>query len=120
MALWGALAALAFRGLRRRDLFWIVPFGLFTLLAFAAGAPSTGGALILALPVVARWRWLQESGRRSLGWALLGALLLPLLAFLPVPGGRAEEGVPGFALARFVAWARELAGLYGRTPRDTA
>ena len=112
LVLWGAVAALAFHGLRRRDLFWIVPFGLFTLLAFAGGDPSTGAALVMSLPVVARWRWPQESGRRTLGWAILGALLVPLLVFLPVPGGRADDGAPGFAVARFVAWARELTGLY--------
>jgi len=112
VALWGSLAALAFRGARRRDLFWILPFGLFTLIAFADPAPSAGGALVLSLPVVARWRWPRETSRRALGWVLLGAVVVPLVAFLPVPGGRAEEGVPGFALARFVAWARQLAGLY--------
>ncbi len=109
---WGAVAALAFRALRRRDLFWIVPFGLGALLGFAGDTPSTGGALLLALPVVARWRWIPEAGRRTLGWTLLGAVLVPLLAFLPVSGGRAEFAVPGFAVARYVAWARELAGLY--------
>ncbi len=112
LVLWGAVAALAFRGLRRRDLFWIVPFGLFALFAFADEPPSTGAALVMALPVVARWRWVPESGRRTLGWSILAAVVVPLLAFLPVPGGRADAGVPGFALARFVAWARELAGLY--------
>lgn len=112
VALWGALAALAFRGLRRRDLFWVVPFGLFGVLTLGAGEPSVGVALLVSLPVLARWRWPQDCGRRAAGWAILGALVLPLLAFLPVPGGRAETGVPGFALARFVAWARELAGLY--------
>lgn len=112
LVLWGAVAALAFRDLRRRDLYWIVPFGLFTLLAFAGGDPSTGVALVTALPVVARWRWPQAAGRRTLGWAILGALVVPLVAFLPVPGGRADDGVPGFGLVRFAAWARELAGLY--------
>ena len=112
VVLWGAVAALAFRGLRRRDLFWVVPFGLFTLLSFAGAEPSVGLALVVALPVVARWRWPQECGRRTAGWAILGALVVPLLAFLPVPGGRAEAAVPLFALARFVAWARELTGLY--------
>jgi serine phosphatase RsbU (regulator of sigma subunit) len=112
LVLWGAVAALAFRGVRRRDLFWIVPFGLFSLVGLAGGDPSTGGALVTMLPVVARWRWPRETGQRALGWAILGAVLAPLLAFLPVPGGRAADGVPGFATIRYVAWARELAGLY--------
>ena len=112
LALWGALCVVAFRGARRRDLFWMAPFGLLTLLVLRDADPSTGLALVLALPVVARWRWLDDIGRRATTLTLLSAFLVPVLAFLPVPGGRALSDMPGSALVRCAAWARELAGLY--------
>jgi serine phosphatase RsbU (regulator of sigma subunit) len=112
LVLWGALCVLAFRRGRRRDLFWITPFGLLALLVLRDSDPSTGLALVLALPVVARWRWLDGIGRRTVALTLLSAILVPVLAFLPVPGGRALTGVPGSAIVRCAAWARELAGLY--------
>src|SRR5512143_1675603 len=112
LVLWGALAVLAFQGARRRDLFWIGPFGLLALLGLASRVPSTGGALVLALPVVARWRWQEKVDRGALGWVMFGALVLPLLAFLPVPGDRAATDTPGMGRVRYAAWARELAGLY--------
>jgi serine phosphatase RsbU (regulator of sigma subunit) len=112
LVLWAALAVLASHGTRRRDLFWILPFGLLAFLELRSSPPSTGGALVLALPVVARWRWLDAAGRRATSLTLLAALLVPILAFLPVPGDRALRGVPGAALVRYAAWARELAGLY--------
>ena len=112
LILWGASCVLAFHRARRRDLFWMAPFGLLTLLVLRDQDPSTGLALVLALPVVARWRWLDDIGRRATAWTLLSAILVPVLAFLPVPGGRALSGVSGSALVRCAAWARELAGLY--------
>jgi len=112
LALWGALCVVAFRRARRRDLFWIAPFGLLALLVLRDSDPSTGLALVLALPVVARWRWLDDIGRRTVALTLLSAILVPVLAFMPVPGGRALSSVPGSALVRCAAWARELAGLY--------
>ena len=112
LVLWGALCVLAFHQVRRRDLFWIVPFGLFTGLALADSTLSTGFALVLTVPLVARWRWQDSTGRRALSLALLAAFLLPILAFAPVPGNRAAETAPGFLLVRYAAWARELAGVY--------
>lgn len=112
LAIWGASCVLAFRRARRRDLFWIAPFGLLTSLVLRDSDPSAGLALVLALPVLARWRWLDDTGRRATTLALLSAILVPVLAFLPVPGGRALSSAPGFAIVRCAAWARELAGLY--------
>jgi serine phosphatase RsbU (regulator of sigma subunit) len=112
LAVWTGLAALAFHRARRRDLFWIVPFGLFTTLVLRGDGPSTGLALVLSLPVVARWRWMDRTGRRATGFALAAAFLLPTLAFVPVPGDPAANTAAGAALVRFGAWARELAGLY--------
>ena len=112
LVLWGALCTLAFRALRKRDLFWILPTGLFTGMALADPDARAGFALLLALPLVARWRWQESAGRRTLGFALLLAFLLPVLAFLPVPGDRAAASASGFRLVRYAAWARELAGLY--------
>ena len=112
LVLWGALCVLAFHRTRRRDLFWIAPFGLLALLVLRDSDPSTGLALVLALPVVARWRWLDDVGRRATTLTLLAAVLVPVLAFLPVPGGRALSGAPGSAIVRCAAWARELTGLY--------
>ena len=112
LALWGALCVLAFHQVRRRDLFWMASFGLFTALALADPTPSVGFTLLLAIPLVARWRWQDSASRRALSLALLAAFLLPILAFAPVPGNRAAETAPGFPLVRYAAWARELAGVY--------
>ena len=112
LVLWGALCVLAFHQVRRRDLFLIVPFGLFTALALWGSDPSIGFTLVLTLPVVARWRWQDSTDRRALGFALLAAFLLPVAAFAPVPGDRAAETSPGFMLVAHAAWVREVAGLY--------
>ena len=111
LVLWGALCVLAFHRARWRDLFWVAPFGLFTSLALSNPTPSVGFTLLLAIPLVARWRWQDSAGRGALGFALLAAFLLPILAFAPVPGARAAETAPGFLFVRQTAWARELAGL---------
>lgn len=111
-ALWGALCVLAFHQVRRRDLFWMAPFGLFTALVLADRTPSVGFALLLTIPVVARWRWQDSADRRALGFALLAAFILPIVAFAPVPGDRAAETSPGFVLVAHAAWAREVVGLY--------
>jgi HAMP domain-containing protein len=112
LVLWGALCVLAFHGVRRRALFWIAPCGLFTVLALSDPTPSVAFALLLTIPVVARWRWQDSTDRRALGFALLAAFILPIAAFAPVPGDRAAETSPGFLLVAHAAWARELAGLY--------
>ena len=112
LVLWGALCVLAFHRTRRRDLFWIVPFGLLTALALSDPSPSVALTLLLTAPMVARWRWQDSTGRRALGLALLAAFLLPIVAFAPVPVDRASGTAPGILLVDHVAWARELAGLY--------
>ncbi|MBI5708731.1 MAG: PP2C family protein-serine/threonine phosphatase [Candidatus Eisenbacteria bacterium] len=112
LALWGALAALAFHRLRRRDLFWVLPFGLFTFLHLLAPAPSVGPGVVLALPVVARQRWVADAGRRMLGPALLGGLAAAVLAFVPVEVAPAARGSVADAAGRYAAWARELAGVF--------
>jgi serine phosphatase RsbU (regulator of sigma subunit) len=112
LVLWGALCVLAFHRTGRRQLIGIAVFGLFTMLALADESPSVGFAVLLALPMVARWHWQESAGRRALGFALLAAFLMPIVAFAPLPGARAAETAPGFLLVRHAAWARELAGLY--------
>jgi HAMP domain-containing protein len=112
LVLWGALCVLAFHRARRRDLFWVAPFGLLAMLVLRDSDPSTGLAVVLALPVVARWRWFDDVGRRATTLALLAAILVPVIAFAPVAGGRALSSAPGSAIVRQAAWARELAGLY--------
>ncbi len=112
LVLWGALCVLAFHRARRRDLVVIAIFGLFTALVLSEPGRPVGISLLLALPMIARWRWQDSAGRRAQGLALLAAFLLPILAFAPVPGDRAAETAAGFGLVRFAAWARELAGLY--------
>jgi serine phosphatase RsbU (regulator of sigma subunit) len=112
LGVWGVIAALAFHEARRRDLFWIIPFGLLAAFALGSVRPLTGFALVLAVPVVARWRWLDAAGRRATAWSLAAAFAAPVLAFLPVAGERYRGEMAGFALVRCVAWARELAAVY--------
>ena len=111
LALWGSLATLAFHRLRRRDLFWVLPFGLFTFLHLLGPAPSVGFGVVLALPVVARARWVADAGRRALGPALLGGLAVAVFAFVPVDVAPATRGSTADAAGRYAAWARELAGV---------
>ena len=113
LVLWGALCVLAFHRVRRRELFWIAPFGLFTVLALSDATPTVAFALVLTIPMVARWRWQDSTGRRALSFALLAAFLLRVVVFAPVPGGRAAGSAPGFRLVQPRRLAgRQLAGLY--------
>ncbi len=50
LVLWGALAMLAFHQTRRRDLFWLTPFGLLALLDLGTPSSEVGLAVLLSSP----------------------------------------------------------------------
>ncbi|HVP14241.1 MAG TPA: SpoIIE family protein phosphatase, partial [Terriglobales bacterium] len=112
LALWGSFAVLAFHEVRRRDLYWIAPFGLLALLSLGAPAREARLAFLLSWPVVARWRWLDRIGQRALAATFFAGLVLVVLAVLPLPTHRGALSPLADTLHHRIAWARTLAAFY--------
>ncbi len=114
LVLWTALSRLLFAGAERRDLLYIVPFGLLSIAAGAGWGMMPATSALLALPLLLRVRWRKELAPGTLGLASLFGALFVLLRFveLKVHPGPEQITAAGAALDRYAGWMRDLAALH--------
>jgi HAMP domain-containing protein len=113
--LWVALTRLSLYRVRPRELGWMAPFVVLSLLV--RGLVPTlpvGLAELIARPALARLRWRREVSASVRGLAGLFGLLFLLLNLSPsrlVVGGDASSWLPA-GLCRFYDWVRVVSWTY--------
>jgi HAMP domain-containing protein len=113
--LWVALTRLFLYRIRPRELGWMIPFIVISLLV--RGLKPTvpvGLAELIALPALARLRWRREVSASVRGLAGLFGLLFLLLNLTPsqVALGSSAAGTPLAGLYQFYNWVRVISWTY--------
>jgi len=114
LLLWSALSSLAFYRIVRRDLFWIVPFGLLSILVGAFGRVTPFSAALLAIPALLRVRWRRELNPGTLAFVGLFGFLFVLLSVVSprIQIGEALASHPLAGLERYSDWVRGLVSVH--------
>lgn len=113
--LWVALSRLFLYRVRPRELAWIAPFVVLSLVVRGLAPTSQLGVPeLIALPALARLRWRREVSASVRGLAGLVGLLFLLLNLTParIPVGIDATASLAAGLHRFYDWVRALAWIY--------
>jgi HAMP domain-containing protein len=112
---WVALSRLFLYRVRSRELVWMAPLVILSFVVRGLAPTSvTGGAELIALPVLARMRWRREVSGSVRGLAGLFGLLFLLLNLTPMRVAVGTDAAASVAaeLHRFFDWVRVLALIY--------